>query len=88
MAAMMWMRMGSASVGRGGTCTDMTVNTLYLQGGEGGVSVAQREQRTTAQGQRTHGANKNSSSPSTLLPLTKFTCLHLFIRLCCPAGSK
>ena len=36
MAAMMWMTMGSASVGRAGTCTDMTVNTLYLQGGADG----------------------------------------------------
>ncbi len=35
----MWMRMGSASVGPGGAYTDVTVNTLYLQGG---MSVAQR----------------------------------------------
>jgi hypothetical protein len=33
-AAMMWMVTGSASVGRGGTCTDMTVNTLYLHAKE------------------------------------------------------
>ena len=32
-AAIMWMTMGSASVGREGACTDMTVNTLYLQVG-------------------------------------------------------
>ncbi len=83
MAASMWMTMGSASVGRGGACTDMTVNTLYLRVGVSAAATASKVAKTG-----THGANKNSSSPATLLLHTRFTCLHLFIRLCSPAGSK
>jgi hypothetical protein len=57
-------------------------------GGDGGGGRVSSQRRCSAPSERTHGANKNSSSPSTLLLRTKLTCLHLFIMLCWPLGSK
>jgi hypothetical protein len=61
----MWMRMGSASVGPGGACTDVTVNTLYLQGG---MSVAQRApedklQRALEAGKAATACTMSSAAP-------------------------
>ena len=42
-------------------------------------------------GVQTHGANKNSSSPSTLLFSTKLTCLHRCLQRsygCAPIGNS
>ena len=51
----MWMTMGSASVGRGGKCTDMTVNTLYLQGGGTGGGRVSSQRRCSAPSEHARG---------------------------------
>jgi hypothetical protein len=63
------------------------VKTLYLRVGER-IRGSQLKLKNPNQGDGTHGANKNSSSPSTSLLLIKFTCLHLVIRFCCASGSE